>query len=140
MFYGTPRRPRTSTLERSSCGQAANDTVLGVGAFQRDYFDGGALYLDANRTFYSHFGDRKLITFGGFLKALVRPWKTWSALKAIQARMKSKAIEGNMVGEGLLLGGVLVVDRHGTVVYEFRETTGDPAPIADVDDALDKLA
>ena len=69
----------------------------------------------------------------------MRPLKTWRSLRAVGDRMKAKGIEGNMVGEGLLLGGVLVVDRDGKVTYSYPETTGEPAPVDAVDEALDAL-
>merc|ERR1712025_389118 len=48
--------------------QAANDTVLGVGEFQRDYFRGSELYLDEDKAFYAYLGNRRLLTLGGTLK------------------------------------------------------------------------
>ena len=48
-------------------------------------------------------------------------------------------IEGNMVGEGLLLGGVLVVDKSGKIIYSYQEKTGTPAPIDAVEEALARL-
>ena len=56
--------------------------------------------------------------------------------------MKEKNIEGNMVGEGLILGGVLVVDRTGRVTYSYPEQTGSPAPVEaiEADDAADAAA
>jgi hypothetical protein len=125
--------------EVAPTSQAANDTVLGVGEFERQYFGGGAVYLDEGKQFYGFLGDRKLISTRNVFKALVRPLKTWRSLRAVGDRMKSKGIEGNMVGEGLLLGGVLVVDRDGRVTYSYPETAGEPAPVDAVDEALDAL-
>ena len=126
--------------EVAPTAQAANDTVLGVGEFERDYFSGGRVYMDSEKKFYSYLGDRKLITTGNVFKALIRPLKTWRSLKAVGERMKAKNIEGNMVGEGLLLGGVLVVDKNGEVTYSYPENTGEPAPVEAIDEALDALA
>ena len=125
--------------EVAPTSQAATDTVLGVGEFARQYFGGGAVYLDEGKQVYGFLGDRKLISTRNVFKALVRPLKTWRSLRAVGDRMKSKGIEGNMVGEGLLLGGVLVVDRDGRVTYSYPETTGEPAPVDAVDEALDAL-
>ena len=97
--------------------QAANDTVLGVGEFQRDYFKGSELYLDEDKAFYAYLGNRRLLTLGGTLKALLLPWRTIRSFRDVGRRMKEKNIEGNMVGEGLLLGGVLVVDKSGKIIY-----------------------
>ena len=119
--------------------QAANDTVLGVGEFQRDYFKGSELYLDEDKAFYAHLGNRRLLTLGGTLKALLLPWRTIRSFRDVGRRMKSKNIEGNMVGEGLLLGGVLVVDKSGKIIYSYQEKTGTPAPIDAVEEALARL-
>jgi len=119
--------------------QAADDTVLGVQVFQRDYLGGAELYLDAELAFYAYFGGRKLITPGLLLRSLANPFKAWRTIKAIGARMTAKSIEGNMIGEGNLLGGVLVVSPQGDVVYEYAETTGEPAPLEAIELALDEL-
>jgi len=44
-----------------------------------------------------------------------------------------------MVGEGLILGGVLVVDRTGAVTYSYPEKTGSPAPVEEIEEALAAL-
>ena len=79
--------------------QAANDTVLGVGEFQRDYFKGSELYLDEDKAFYAYLGNRRLLTLGGTLKALLLPWRTIRSFRDVGRRMKEKNIEGNMVGD-----------------------------------------
>ena len=43
-----------------------------------------------------------------------------------------QGLEGNMQGEGLILGGVLVVSSAGDVVYTYLEETGSELPIADI--------
>ena len=111
----------------------------GVGAFEREYFTGGSLYLDEDRAFYGYLGNKKLLTPGSILKGLLLPWRTYKSLKAVGARMKEKNIEGNMVGEGLILGGVLVVDRTGRVTYSYPEQTGSPAPVEAIEEALGAL-
>lgn len=119
--------------------QAANDTVLGVGEFQRDYFKGSDLYIDEDKAFYAYLGNRRLLTLGGTLKALLLPWRTVGAIRDIGKRMTAKNIEGNMIGEGLLLGGVLVVDKAGKIIYSYQEKTGTPAPVDAVEEALARL-
>ena len=79
--------------------QAANDTGLGVGEFQRDYFKGSELYLDEDKAFYAYLGNRRLLTLGGTLKALLLPWRTIRSFRDVGRRMKEKNIEGNMVGD-----------------------------------------
>ena len=69
--------------EVAPTSQAANDTVLGVSEFERQYFGGGAVYLDEGKQFYGFLGDRKLISTRNVFKALVRPLKTWRSLRAV---------------------------------------------------------
>jgi len=113
--------------------------VLGVGEFERDYFAGGALFLDRDRALYEYLGNRKLVTIRGVLASLVRPLKTYRSLKSIGERMKAKGVSGNMVGEGLVLGGVLVFDANGDIVFSHPEKTGSPVDPEDVAAALDRL-
>jgi len=120
--------------------QAADDAALGVAAFELDFLRTGRVYLDERKAFYAFLGNRKLVTPRSFLGALVRPLGTWRALRRIGDRLKEKKIEGNMVGEGLLLGGVLVVGRDGAIAYAHPEETGTPAPREAVAAALDALA
>lgn len=120
--------------------QAKTDVLLGVAAFEQKFLSGGHVYKDEDRAFYAFLGNRKLIDARSFLGALFRPLGTWRALKRVRDRLKRKKIEGNMVGEGLLLGGVLVIDRDGEVTYAHPEKAGEPADIDAVDAALDALA
>ena len=48
-------------------------------------------------------------------------------------------MEGNFVGEGNVLGGVLVVDKTGSVLYQYEETTGDQIPKDEIISALGAL-
>lgn len=117
--------------------QAANDTVLGIAEFE-DYFH-GTLYLDDDRAFYDYLGNRKLLTWDVAWKALSNPRKTWSNLKEIGHRLNDSNIDGNLVGEGLILGGILVVDPSNAVVKEFPENSGFPIHPDALADALKLL-
>ncbi|KAJ8601302.1 hypothetical protein CTAYLR_007222 [Chrysophaeum taylorii] len=117
---------------------AANDTVLGVGEFQRDYFKND-LFLDEERDFYAYLGNRKLITLRSALGALLRPDKFYRGLRAVNQRVEAKGIDGNMVGEGLTQGGVLVVAPDGQVRYTYLEKTGQEIPVDEINAALDDL-
>lgn len=50
-----------------------------------------------------------------------------------------QGIEGNMVGEGLIQGGVLVISPSKGVVYTHNEKTGSLLPFVDMQAALDSL-
>ena len=45
---------------------------------------------------------------------------------------KAKGVEGNMVGDGLMKGGVLVIDRNDVVRHVFYEDPGKGASPEDM--------
>lgn len=44
-------------------------------------------------------------------------------------RLKEKEIEGNMVGEGLTLGGIVLFDKKGVAKFAYVEETGNDLPV-----------
>ena len=44
-----------------------------------------------------------------------------------------------MVGEGLVQGGVLVVDAKGDIMYRYLEETGSPIPVDAISRAINSL-
>jgi len=94
----------------------------GLREFHKDYFS-YPLYRDENLDFYRSFGDKK-ITSSMSWWSLLNPYKIYKSMKAIGQRMKSKNIEGNMVGEGLKTGGIIVFGNDGKAKYAYPEKTG----------------
>ena len=47
-------------------------------------------------------------------------------------RLKSKGVEGNLKGEGLLKGGIIVVSPSKGVVYRHEEVSGSEMPYDDI--------
>ena len=118
--------------EIAPCPTAKDDSELGVGEFQSKYFN-FPLYLDEEKTFYSALGNRKITSD---LKGSWNPFEVYQGFKAIGERIKAKNLEGNFRGEGLILGGILVVSPSQGVVYTYYEETGKEIPKDDIIDAI----
>ena len=68
------------------------------------------------------------------------PLGVWRDFKALGERLKEKKIDGNMVGDGLTLGGILVIGPKNEVLYQYKEETGKEIPTKEIADALARLA
>ncbi|CAB9500565.1 family with sequence similarity 213, member [Seminavis robusta] len=90
------------------------------------------LYKDAELNFYKALGSRKLsIPFN--------PFKLVGgifSLIGISGRLKEKKIEGNLVGEGIKQGGVIIFDKLGKPKFAYYEKTGKELPVDDILAAL----
>lgn len=97
----------------------------GLTEFQSDFFP-YPLYRDEEMTFYSALGTRKL-------KATTwNPWKIFKGIRKVIKRLKEKNISGNMVGEGLVQGGIIIFDKNRKARYAYREETGSEVPVDDI--------
>ena len=103
-------------------------------AFQNDHYS-FPLYRDENLDFYRAFGDGK-ITDSMSYWTLLNPYKLYKGMKEMGKRMESKNLEGNMVGEGLKTGGIIVFGSDGKPKYAYKEITGSPLETDDIVAAL----
>jgi len=110
----------------------------GLRAFQKDHF-AFPLYRDENLDFYRAFGDGK-ITDSMSWWSLLNPYKLYKSMKAVSKRMKGKNLTGNMVGEGLKTGGIIVFGTDGEPKYAYLEITGSPLETDDLLAALKDVA
>jgi len=94
----------------------------GLRVFQKDHFS-YPLYRDENLDFYRAFGDGKITDHLSWW-SMLNPFKIYNGMKAMKKRMKSKNLEGNLVGEGLKTGGVIVFGSDGEPRYAYPEITG----------------
>lgn len=93
------------------------------------------LYMDPSQQFYQALGGRKITTLRTW-----NPLKLYRSFQEMKARIASKkGLEGNMVGEGLVQGGVIVLDRQGDVRAVYQELTGRELPVDDILEALTVL-
>lgn len=72
----------------------------------------------------------------------VRSWnpvKIFRGIRAVIKRLKGKDISGNMKGEGLLQGGIILFDKNGQARYAYREETGFEVPVDDIVAAVETI-
>jgi len=105
-----------------------SEKMRGVDEFATDYFCGPVYLSDAERKLYDYLGNAPIFTFGTLGKMLLNPFKARREMKAMGERMKDKGVEGNMVGDGLIKGGVFCVSPAGELKYLFREDPGQGIP------------
>lgn len=99
----------------------------GLAEFQA-YFD-VPLYLDTNLQLYEYLGNRKL----GL--TTWNPWRLYKGFREMTKRLTEKNITGNLKGEGLIQGGVMVFNNNKVSVFE--EETGVPFDTPAIQAALD---
>ncbi len=116
---------------------AENDEILGVGEFHTKYFSNHPLYLDADNAFYKYLGSKSLLS---------QSLHSWNPLtlyrdfQSLQSRLKEKGVEGNLKGEGLVKGGLLIINaKTQEVVYRHEESTGSCMPYDEIGEVLKTL-
>lgn len=121
--------------EVAPCSTAETDEELGVGEFEKTYFN-FPLYIDEEKGFYKYLGSRSLTRDVPF------SWNPYTLYKSFQdlgKRLKEKNVDGNYKGEGLTLGGIIVYSKKKGVVYEYKELTGSEIPKEEIMAAIGKL-
>eukprot|EP00956_Cyclotella_meneghiniana_P045021 scaffold349941_cov103-Cyclotella_meneghiniana.AAC.1 len=59
--------------------------------------------------------------------------------KDMNKRLKDKNLEGNLTGEGMIQGGIIIFDKEGKVRCAYEEEIGTPLDINDLVSALEKI-
>lgn len=89
------------------------------------------LYKDDGLVFYNEFyGMRKLKL------TTWNPLRLYRGFKEMNARLKEKNLEGNLTGEGLVQGGIVIFGKDGKAKYAYEEETGKEVPMDDIVAAL----
>jgi hypothetical protein len=104
------------------------DKMRGTAEFQDKYFC-GPMYLDMDKEFYKYFGNKGIFSSLG----LFNPF----SYGAVGDALKGAGIEGNLVGDGITKGGVLVIDPEGTVLYKFDEDPPNGVPDAPLQEIIE---
>lgn len=97
----------------------------GLADFYSNYFP-HQLYCDKDMSFYDALGGRKMG---------ISTWNpiSWiSSMRKMGKRFKEKGIGGNMKGEGLVQGGVVIFGKDGNPKYAYEEETGKELPVDDI--------
>ena len=115
---------------------AKTDAELGVQEFQNEYFP-FPLWLDEEQGFYKALGNRQITKD---LEGTWNPFKFFEGLKAIGVRLQEKNVKGVAGGNGLVLGGIIVINPSAkddeAIVYTYPEATGKEIPEDDIIDAV----
>lgn len=113
-----------------------DDECLGVSDFATKYFPDGDVFHEPGGGFWEALGNRrvtqqKLSTYN--------PIKLYRGAKEIGRRQSAKGIEGNLAGEGIVQGGIVVFNGSGDVEYVYKEKTGYQIPRDEIVEVLDRI-
>ena len=91
---------------------------------QEDYFKEGKIFIDESKETYNalNFQRKGATSFFGLLNPKMY-------LKGIEA--SAKGISGNLRGDGLQLGGTIIVDKQGNIVYKHVQSSYSDQPSMD---------
>lgn len=87
------------------------------------------LYRDEGLVFYNEFLGRRTL---GLSSISLNPIKIFRGLRSVSKRIKSKSIDGNLTGEGIVKGGLILFDKNGEAKYAYQEETGTELPVDDI--------
>ncbi|TPX36139.1 hypothetical protein SmJEL517_g01535 [Synchytrium microbalum] len=124
---------RPALLERGMKSVAVCHQKLGAEDFMKEHWKNDDVYLDDEKAFYYLLGKGSLNTMG------IIAGMASSKARANIKRAQDAGYTGNLVGEGTILGGLIIASKDG-VEYEYPEMSwGDHAPIDAVLKALEKF-
>lgn len=104
----------------------------GLIEFHLKYFS-FPLYKDVDWSLYKAFGNRRLSL------STWNPLRLYRGYKELTERLSRKKIEGNLSGEGIIQGGVLVIDKQGKIQYAYEEVAGEPLEVDDIKSAIKEV-
>lgn len=98
----------------------------GLAEFYQSFYN-FPLFLDVEQQTYQAFGSRRIAL------TTWNPFRLYQGMKEMGARLASKNITGNLVGEGMIQGGILLFDAStGELRYAFDEEIGSELPVQDI--------
>ena len=63
---------------------------------------------------------------------LFNPFKAYKGIQKMNERMTSKKLKGNLIGEGLKTGGIIIFGTDGQPKYAYPEITGQELNVKDL--------
>jgi hypothetical protein len=103
---------------------------VGLTEFMTQYFPQQSVYLDSELAYYRALGNRSI----SLMKLIYD-----MMFHGITQRLKSKDVVGNLAGEGLKKGGIVIFDRNGKPRFSYVEETGKDIPVTDFVAALNAI-
>lgn len=104
---------------------------VGLTEFYDNYFT-YPIYKDESLLFYNALGMRQLSLKAMLKETWWNPYRIYKSYRKLSERLQSKNITGNMKGEGLGQGGIIIFNKAGVAQYAYREETGSEIPIHDI--------
>jgi len=106
----------------------------GLAEFYHSYYN-FPLFLDGEQQTFQAFGSRRIAL------TTWNPFRLYREMKEMGARLARKNITGNLVGEGMIQGGILLFDgQTGELRYALDENIGSELPVEDIRAAVDAIA
>ena len=105
----------------------------GLMDFYHDYYK-FPLYRDEALAIYEAMGKKSIMSNVSY-----NPFKWYSGIKKMNKRLEARKIEGNMVGEGMVKGGIIIFGYDGTPKYMYEEQTGSELVIEELLAAVQKV-
>lgn len=104
---------------------------MGVDEFVKGNFFSGDLFIDTKKQSYKALGFKRLNIFNIF------PSVFGKKARELNSEAKKDNLGGNMTGDGMQNGGLLVVDKGGKLLFSFKQDLAtDHAENADILKAL----
>lgn len=102
----------------------------GLSEFYKEYYT-YPLYKDNDLFFYNDFFGKRVIKLPTY-----NPLSLMREGFSMKKRLSEKKVGGNLKGEGLVQGGVIIFDRNGRARYAYEEETGKEMNMEDIIAAL----
>jgi hypothetical protein len=92
------------------------------------------LYRDEGLVFYNEFFGTNKLGLPSY-----NPLRLYRGYKKMTARLNKKGLEGNLKGEGILQGGIVIFGKDGEAKFAYKEETGTPLPVDEIKAAIEAV-